>query len=166
MKKAMSTRMTKITPFTLRRACPTDRASIAAAIAGAVMIAGCAAQAAEGDPLAADELDAYELTGETARCIPANQIRSVTALSEEVILFRVRVKDYYINRVGPGCNGADNPFRRIQYEINAGSLCRNETLRIVDNGDSLTAGFCRLNTFEQVVEKEETDEEDAARKGR
>ena len=124
----------------------TGRYAAAALTTGFVLVA-CATSASSEDALAD-----YEFTGESRNCLAPRDITSLTALDEETILFRAKVNRLFINRVGPGCNGADNPFRRLQYDVNAGSLCKNETLKVVDNGDNLTAGFCRLNVFEEVVE--------------
>ena len=119
---------------------------IAAALSPAVV--ACATQGA--DPAAS--LDRFTFTGEKINCLSPRDITGITPLDETAVLFRARVNKLYINRVGPGCNGADNAFRRLQYDVNAGSLCRNETLQVVDNNDNLTAGFCRLGAFEEVTE--------------
>lgn len=121
-------------------------ASIIAPGLALLVLSACATAKADDDVL-----DGYTLTGETRRCLPSDRIRSVTALGETAVIFRLGANDLYINRVGPGCKGAADPFRRLQYDVRGGSLCTNETLRVVANGDNLTAGFCRLDVFEQVT---------------
>ena len=96
-------------------------------------------------------------TGESRRCINPSTISSIQPIDDRTLLFRINAGQFYLNRLSAKCNGATSPFRRIQYTVRAGSLCRNEPISVVDNSDNITTGFCRLGEFERLERREKSE---------
>ena len=130
-------------------------------IGASFLLAACASSGGYAGPSeqTAARLAAFERTGETTACLPANRIRSIKALDERHFLIRTGVNDYYLNEPSAGCNSADRGNTRIQYVLGGNAqLCRNQIVTIVDNNSGFTTGSCGLGSFEKLEEKPEAQE--------
>lgn len=96
----------------------------------------------------------YKPTGETESCLPLRQIDSMKFVEDSIILVETNSKKIYFNQTSNDCNGARGN-RRIEYITTGSSLCRNEIIRVVDNGSGMFMGSCSLGGFDRVEEKAE-----------
>jgi hypothetical protein len=123
-------------------------------IVGLIWAAGCATSSAERiDESAAAKLAEFDRTGETVNCLSVTRISSIEAVDEKTLLIRTGVTGYYVSDLKNRCNGATSGFNRFEYSTSTGQLCRNELLRIVDNGSGMSAGSCGMGSFEKLVKK-------------
>lgn len=122
--------------------------------AGLIWAAGCATSSAERiDEGAAAKLAEFDRTGETVSCLSVRQISSIEAVDERTLLIRSGVNNYYVSDLKNRCNGATSGFNRFEYSTSTGQLCRNELLRIVDNGSGIISGSCGMGSFEKLAKK-------------
>lgn len=122
--------------------------------ASLVWAAGCATTYAEPvNERAAAILDAHERTGEATNCLNVRQISSIDAVDEKTLLIKSGVNDYYVSELSGRCNGATRNSTRFEYSTSISSLCRNDILRVVDNGGGFLTGSCGVGSFEKLVKK-------------
>jgi len=125
-----------------------------AMLAGLVWAAGCATSNAERiNESAAATLAEYDRTGEVTSCMNLRQISSIQAVDEKTLLIKSGVNDYYVSDLSSRCSGSTSGFNRFEYTTSTGQLCRNEIIRIVDNGTGFLAGSCGMGSFEKLVKK-------------
>ena len=125
-----------------------------------VWVAGCATSYAERvNKGAAAVLDQYERTGDVRSCIGLRQIDSIDAVDENTLLIKSGVNDYYVNDVKGRCNGATRNSTRFEYTTSLNQLCRNDILKIVDNGGGFMVGSCGVGSFEKLEKKAEPEAE-------
>ncbi len=121
---------------------------------GLLSAGGCATSAAEPvNESAAATLAEYDRTGEVTSCLNVRSISSITAVDEKTLLIRVGVSDYYVSDLSSRCNGATSAFNRFEYETSTAQLCRNQIIRIIDNGTGFFAGACGMGSFEKLEKK-------------
>ena len=99
-------------------------------------------------------LSKFKPTGERVRCLSLRQIDSMKFVEDSIILVETSGGDWYINQTSNDCNGA-RANKRIEYSTTIPALCRNEIIRVVDNGGGFMVGSCSLGDFERVVEAPE-----------
>jgi len=125
-----------------------------------VWAAGCATTYAEPvNKGAAAILDQYERTGDVQSCIGLRQISSIDAVDENTLLIKSGVNDYYVNDVKGRCHGATRNSTRFEYTTSISQLCRNDILKIVDNGGGFLVGSCGVGSFEKLEKKAEPEAE-------
>jgi hypothetical protein len=100
----------------------------------------------------AEILAKYKPTGETERCLPMRQIDSMKFIEDSIIMVKTHSDKVYFNQVSNDCNGA-RANQRIEYSTTIPSLCRNEIIRVVDNGSGILMGSCSLGDFERVEKR-------------
>ena len=123
-----------------------------------VWAAGCATTNAEPvNKGAAETLDQYERTGEVQSCLNLRQISSINAVDENTLLIKSGVNDYYVNDVKGRCHGATRNSTRFQYTTSLNQLCRNDILKIVDNGGDFIVGSCGVGSFEKLEKNAEEE---------
>lgn len=118
----------------------------------ALAVAGCAtaAEPPEAAGKAAERLAGYERTGKSVSCLGLASIRSIDALDDWRLLVHARNGDVYLNETKGRCSGAARPNTRIEYATSLSQLCRNQIIRIVDNGTNMMNGSCGLGDFERL----------------
>ncbi len=125
-----------------------------AMLIGLLWAAGCASTGAEPvNEAAAEKLAQFERTGETTTCLNTTRITSITAVDERTLLIRSGVSDYYVSDLDTDCNGATRGSTRFEYSTSTSQLCRNEIIRVVDNGGGFLVGSCGMGSFEKLVKK-------------
>ncbi len=123
-------------------------------LAGAAWAAGCASSNAERiNESAAAKLAEFDRTGETVSCITTMRIDSIQAVDEKTLLIKTGPSEYYVSDLKSRCSGATSGFNRFEYTTTTAQLCRNEIIRIVDNGSGFLTGSCGMGSFEKLVKK-------------
>ena len=113
------------------------------------LVASLPAPAAPAD---ADLLAGFEPTGELRKCVPSYQIRETRVLDETSILFRLGVRDYYVNRLPRTCPGLKLQGR-FAYKLRGSSdVCNGQIITVLD-GVGTGAG-CILGKFEKLRKQE------------
>lgn len=121
--------------------------------------AGCASAGAERvDERAAAKLAEFERTGDVTSCLNVARISSIEAVDEQTFLVRTGVNDYYVSDLPSRCNGATRNSTRLEYTTSTAQLCRNEIIRIVDNGGDFVSGSCGMGSFERLTKKAPADQ--------
>ena len=100
----------------------------------------------------ADPLAGFETTGETKRCVHSYEINQTRVLDDATVLFRLRVRDEWVNRLRQPC-----PLLKItggfSYKVQGGTeLCRGDVIRVLDPAG--TGSACLLGDFQRVTEKQ------------
>jgi len=129
-------------------------------------IAACATSAAsetaDTEPAALSDkaqktLDSFELTGDTRTCVPTRRIRSIKALSDDLLLVRVNSNDYYLNTPTSSCEDATKSSTALRYQIDGvPNLCTGETVNVISNRSGtagLVLGGCALGDFQELERK-------------
>lgn len=117
--------------------------------------AGCATAALEPvDGAAARKLAGFERTGDVSACIGLRSISEISAVDERTLLIRSGVNNYYVSDLKTDCNGATRGSTRFEFSTSQSQLCRNEIIRIVDNGGGFQVGSCGMGSFEKLRKKE------------
>lgn len=89
------------------------------------------------------------------RCINAHNIRSTRVVDDLNILFYMRGKTIYHNRLPRQCHGLAREDR-FSYRITTGQLCDIDTIQVLYNiGTELReANSCRLGYFREISEED------------
>lgn len=123
-------------------------------LTAAALLAGCATTASspvnEG---AAARLASLERTGEVKTCLGIPQINEITAVDEKTLLIRAGADTWYVSDLKTRCRGVVSRGNRIEYTTSLSQLCRNDILRIVDNGGGFQTGSCGMGSFERLAGK-------------
>ena len=120
-------------------------------VAGAAFASDARMVSSKGSELLAK----YQPTGDTVSCLLLRQIDSMKFVEDSLILIETNGGKYYLNQTSNDCNGARGN-RRIEYITTGSALCRNEIIRVVDNGSGTFMGSCSLGAFERLEEKTES----------
>lgn len=130
-------------------------AACASAASSNVNTANAEAVSAEMSERSQKTLARFEPTGETQTCIPIRNLRTIKALSDDVLLVRSGSGTYYINRPQSSCNNAGSQKNTLSYRIDGATrLCAGEIVKITTRtSPSLLIGSCALGQFEAVNEK-------------
>ena len=130
--------------------------AIAAAIGG---LASCATTPREErvDEKAAEFLAGFDRTGEIDACVPITRVQQIRPVSESVFLVRTGVNQWRVSDMKGRCTNATRVQKRLEYNLQATQLCRNEIVRIVDNLTGAVQGACSFGDFERLTPK--ADEE-------
>lgn len=106
-----------------------------------------AAGAATAEPILDEE--------DTVRCVSLFRIKQVEVLDKQNILFRMRGKKNYLNRLPHPCPGLrkNQPF---MYRTSLNQLCDLDIITVLDSGafGLRPMASCGLGTFERVSEEQ------------
>lgn len=102
----------------------------------------------------AEILAKYKPTGQIESCVLLRQIDQMTFVEDSIIMVKMNSGKRYFNQTSNDCNGARGN-RRIEYTVSTPTLCRNEIIRVVDNGSGMFMGSCALGDFEHVEARTE-----------
>ena len=98
-----------------------------------------------------DPLARYRQTGQSRKCIQSYEINETRVVSPDQILFRLRVRDTYVNRLSRPCPGL-RLYGAFEHTLRGDSqVCRGDAIRVLD-GTGTGAG-CILGAFERLEEK-------------
>ncbi len=145
------------TQFDFRQLCLLVKSCICACIGigvmGATATSAFGREVPERSEKAKKALSKYEVTGEMKSCMPLRQIKTISALDDYHFLVRLSGNKYFLNVTTNRCFGASRPNTRLQYMLSQNLLCRNEIIRIVDNGSGFQRGSCGLSDFQELRAK-------------
>ena len=139
-----------------------NRSHFLIALAVAALNACATSEAADAEPEILSEksqktLDRFELTGDTRTCVPTRRIRSIKALSDDLLLVRAGTNSYYLNTPTTTCGKATRHSSALTYRIDGvPSLCAGEIITVVSNRSGAVGtvlGGCTLGEFREVQEK-------------
>jgi len=108
---------------------------------------------------AAEILEGLEPTGETRICVPIRQVSTITGVTEDQLLVRLGLNDYYLNEPNTACSGVTRINARIEYTTSQSQICRNDIIRVVENQTGILFGSCAFGTFEAMRPKPEDEAE-------
>lgn len=93
-------------------------------------------------------------TGNSERCIPIKDIRRTEVVDDQNILFHVRNKKVYNNRLPHRCAGLAQQ-KAFQYETSQSELCNVDIIAVINSstGALLPGASCALGVFEPVEPK-------------
>ncbi|WP_373489989.1 hypothetical protein [Parasphingorhabdus sp.] len=85
--------------------------------------------------------------GEPRSCINRNDQRNMTVISDDILIFgsNRNAKTIYVNKPHGGCYNADNSI--LSYSKPTSSLCRGETVQLIDHGTRASMGSCAFGEF-------------------
>ena len=96
-------------------------------------------------------LDAFDLKGETRKCIQSYDIDETKVIDESTVLFRVHVNKYYVNRLSRPCPEL-RLQRRFKYTLRGtNELCSGDVITVIDGVGMGPA--CILGPFEAAEKK-------------
>ena len=107
------------------------------------------------------EQQAAEKVGDSRTCLANGSIVSRVVEDEQTLRFETLGGRSYRNRLSgpcPGLRQAANGFGALGFELNGGSLCRGDLLRVADpsRGETMTictATACPLGLFERLPDR-------------
>lgn len=135
---------------------------IALALAGSLALTACettdeSAATTGEEPVKQTRLDDFEPTGEVRNCISLARIDQSDVIDDQTILFEMKGRDYYVNRLPYRCPQLGFE-ERYTYATSLTQLCNTDIITVlttVGRGAS-----CGLGKFEQLKKKEEGGEEE------
>lgn len=87
-----------------------------------------------------------KVAGSPQSCIMAREANNMRTIDERTILFRVSSNLVYRNDLVGDCP-IRGTSRRLERRSPSTSLCRNESLRVIDNNSGVYYGSCGLGDF-------------------
>lgn len=100
-------------------------------------------------------LKRYEATGEVKRCISLNRISTTRVLDDKTILFKMRGRKHYVNRMKHACPSLKRE-ERFMYKTSIGQLCSIDIITVLDSFGRSWAS-CGLGKFEEIKLKPKPD---------
>lgn len=122
--------------------------NIAMAIA-ACFFAGAAAWA-DGD--LPEGLEGYKATSEMKICVSTTRISNTDVINDETILFKMKGKRVYVNRLLQSCHGL-RMAGGFSYRIPSTQLCKGEIITVLETVGG--GASCALGKFERLEKVEE-----------
>lgn len=118
----------------------------------AILIVGCTTGTGTGtndDP--PEELDNYEVTGQTENCLGIGRIRQTRVLDDQHILFIMRGGATYLSKLPHRCArlGFNEAFT---YATSLSQLCNTDIITVIDRHGGITASSCGLGIFQELSE--------------
>lgn len=103
------------------------------------------------------KLAEFEATGETKLCLNRNFIRNTRVLDDYTILFEMRGKKFFVNRLPYKCFGLG--FNKgFGYSLSTSLLCNVDIITVV--GSTSTGASCGLGKFHELIPIQRPDEDD------
>lgn len=106
-----------------------------------------------------EELENFQKTGESRRCLRLTSIKESDVLSDKHILFRMRNRKLYLSTLASRCPrlGYEETF---MYKTSISQLCDSDIITVLtDSGSGMRGASCGLGRFEEIEEIESEDEE-------
>lgn len=100
-------------------------------------------------------LKRYAPTGEVKRCISLNRIQNTRVLDDQTILFKMRGRKHYVNRLSHACPSLKRE-ERFMYKTSIGQLCSIDIITVLDSFGRSWAS-CGLGKFEEIKLKPKKD---------
>lgn len=100
-------------------------------------------------------LKKYAPTGEVKRCISLNRISNTRVLDDKTILFKMRGRKHYVNRMKHACPSLKRE-ERFMYKTSIGQLCSIDIITVLDSFGRSWAS-CGLGKFEEIKLKPKPD---------
>lgn len=122
--------------------------NLAAAMAGCIFAGGLAF--AEGD--LPEGLEGYKATGEMETCVSTTRISRTEVIDSEHILFEMKGKKVYLNRLSHRCHGL-RMAGGFSYRIPTTQLCKGEIITVLETVG--VGASCALGKYERLEEIEE-----------
>jgi hypothetical protein len=94
----------------------------------------------------------------SVNCIPVQRVDRTEVLDDRSIVFHMRGREAFLNRLERDCPGLDRE-KRLMYEIRSAQLCNADTISVLEDwGVGVARGFtCPLGPFQKVSEDEVAD---------
>lgn len=112
--------------------------------------------------VSSQDADAYE----PARCISVSRIDDTEVIDARTIVFYLRGRDIYVNRLDRACARLDRE-QRFSYRVTTGQLCANDLITVIEDSVlGIAPGVsCSLGVFraadEEMVEMLKGEQEPA-----
>jgi hypothetical protein len=96
--------------------------------------------------------------GSTVDCIPVQRVDRTEVLDDRNIVFHMRGREAFLNRLEQDCPGLDRE-KRFMYEVRNTQLCSVDTISVLEDwGVGVASGFtCPLGPFQEMSEDELAD---------
>lgn len=141
-------------------------------LAASVFVAGAALVIGGASGLAADDSDGkkdearkdharlaeFEATGESKLCLRTRSIKRTEVLDDYTILFHMRGKEYFVNRLSHRCYGLGF-HKSFGYTLSTSLLCNVDIITVLESTG--TGISCGLGDFEELIPAQPTEEEPA-----
>ena len=94
----------------------------------------------------------------TVDCIPVQRVDRTEVLDDRNIVFHMRGREAFLNRLERDCPGLDRE-KRLMYEVRSAQLCKVDTISVLEDwGVGVARAFtCPLGPFEKVSQDELAD---------
>ena len=94
----------------------------------------------------------------TVDCIPVQRVDRTEVLDDRSIVFHMRGREAFLNRLERDCPGLDRE-KRFMYEVRSAQLCNVDTISVLEDwGVGVARGFtCPLGPFQKVSDDELAD---------
>lgn len=119
----------------------------AAMLLAAPVTSGENVKLTEKEQIKLDNRLAGRTAGKPQSCIPLHAQRSMTIISDDILIFGTRrnAKTIYVNKPYGGCRNADRNI--LSYSRPTSSLCSGEIVQVVDNGFGGVVDSCSFGKF-------------------
>jgi hypothetical protein len=111
---------------------------------------------AQAEPAKKSRLDDFVATGEVKNCISITRIDRSDVLDDQTIIFEMKGKDYYVNRLPYRCPQLGFE-ERYSYATSLTQLCNTDIITVITSTGR--GASCGLGMFEKI-EKKETEDQD------
>ena len=122
--------------------------TIVATFAGCIFATGLAF--AESD--LPEGLEGYKATGKMKTCVSTTRVSSTRIIDDDTILFKMRGKKVYLNRLLHSCHGL-KISGGFSYKLSTSQLCRGEIITVLET--VAPSASCALGKFERLEAIEE-----------
>lgn len=121
---------------------------ISMAAAGCIFAGGLA----WADDALPEGLEGYKATGEMENCVSTRRISSTRVIDDDTILFEMRGKKVYLNRLSHSCHGL-RMSGGFSYKVSTTQLCKGEIITVLETMGQ--GSSCSLGKFELLDKVEE-----------
>lgn len=114
------------------------------------------AVAQDGETEEAETIGAIEdFDREPVRCITPSRIDRTEVIDEQTVVFHMRGKDVYVNRLPNACRSLARE-KRFSYDVRTNRLCSVDTITVLEWwGTGLSRGMsCGLGEFYPITQEE------------
>lgn len=104
-----------------------------------------------------EALKKYQATGKVKHCISLNRIDRTKVLDDKTILFKMRGRKHFVNRMKHSCPSLKRE-ERFMYKTSIGQLCSIDIITVLDSFGRAWAS-CGLGDFEEIEKKPKAETE-------
>lgn len=101
------------------------------------------------------KLEKYEATGNKKACVRLRSIKSTVILDDQTILFKMRGKKSYVNKMHRKCSGLKRNDA-FSYKVSGSQLCSVDMITILDTAIMQEWGSCGLGDFHEIIKLEKS----------